>query len=515
MDFEKNIPLKYTTKVFVLPHLNCFVFGIGIYEFTKAFYVQLFNVVTDNFDYFKNASQKICLNLYQELQLNRNKIYTKVFLACRELERSFLISFSSDNNFKPEILEDAIGLFPNNKEVMEKLLNETNKEKIDINNVVNVILDNEKKLDCGGEYIFHMFSDTQTFLINRIAKSPNYKSLLNEMIKNCSSLYLLRGLNIYFDQNVWSNIVDDISLKKYDCLKKLLNNIKADKINITYSSVNIKETCKRKYESKRFEELYIIKKITNNLFIDEKYERRLIDPFDIYEQQMGIDPIVNSLVTAFQNEVNKLTNYDSYPAVKAVLLDKKVANNIAPDAIFEFLNKHMKKGMNSLPLNMNTNIYENAGTFLTNITNLLCNFIESALPDLPELPKSDCIKIIRAAMEKQGEAILSKKMTLNDIKNTNIDTIFENLGYKEEMIPGLLNGFLEASNYHPDKNKLKEKKNVIIDGDDMSHANYCVHFDIFVSEDKKLKERLLAVKDKLKFKTEILSLNELLVRLNG
>lgn len=100
------------------------------------------------------------------------------------------------------------------------------------------------------------------------------------------------------------------------------------------------------------------------------------------------------------------------------------------------------------------------------------------------------------------------QFTYSDFKPTKLDSIFEKLGYKEDMLPGLLNGFLEASNYHPDKRKLKKKKNVIIDDDDMSHANYCVHFDVFVSDDNKLKKRLKAVRDKIGFETRILGLDE-------
>ena len=155
----------------------------------------------------------------------------------------------------------------------------------------------------------------------------------------------------------------------------------------------------------------------------------------------------------------------------------------------------------------------NIEAFYEKTINMICELIDQYLPSLPGFPKNEMIESIKSAMEKKGKEIEQKEIKYSDFKATNLESILKKVGLNEEMLPGMLNGFLEASNYYPDKAKLKQKKNVVIDQDDMAHANYCVFFNIFVSNDRRLKQRLSAVQTNLKFMTKIMSFDEFIEEL--
>ena len=338
-DYNRSIPLKYATKVFVIPHLKCFIFGIGVFEFTKLYYNNLLNVITDNFEYIIKISEKVCLDLYNHLELNKNKVFTKVFLACQDKDKIYLVSFSSDSNFTPNIIKEAFGFYPNNETIQKQISLEIAKEKIDINSIVDIIKKNEKLLDCSGEYFLHMFIEENGFIIKKVGISEDYNINLKSMLRYCNAPPERKGISVYFDQNIWGELVDDIEKNRLERLEILIKGINEGKINLTYSSVNIHETVRRKINKKVKQELSLMKRLTYNYYIDETYAFKIKDPFDAYQEVNTIDPVVQTLIDNFKDNIKELIDAETKTDIKQKICESKIMNNIYTEKIFDKLDE--------------------------------------------------------------------------------------------------------------------------------------------------------------------------------
>ncbi len=508
-DMKNYTPVQYATKVFTVPHLDCFIFGIGVFNFTKAFYDNFLNIITDNFDYMLESSEKMCIDIYHNLKLHENNIFTKVFLAKRNGKQIDFVSFTNEENFKPRIIDDAIGFFPDNKIVSDKLYPELNKNNIEISGIVNILKINEDVLDSGGEYYLHMFSDENNILISRLGKSVNYKNKLKKMIENCSIISERKGVSIYFDQNIWGNLLNEIELQNFSSVEKIIKKIQDSKMNIGYSSINIKETLRRGKQEKILQELTLIKKLTYNIFIDQGFKFIYKNPFDLWKQKKDIDPIVDKFIAGFKSSFDELINSKSTVEVKKYFSSSRIMNNIRPEEIFAHLDTVIMEQMRNLSIyDKNLNIMRDAEVFYNKVVESIMIFLRQSFNEFQDAEFENLFKKLEIEMKNKGKEILNQEIKVDDFKATELDLLFKKLGHKEEFLPGFMTGFLEASNYHPDKVKLKTKKGEIIDSDDMAHVNYAAFFDYFVTEDKRLSERVKAVKDKMGMKTKILKMNE-------
>ena len=507
-DINTGTPIKYSSKVFTVPHLDCFIFGIGVSEFTKSYYDQMLNVVSDNIDYIKQVSERICISSYYSLKLHEQKIFSKVFFIKRIEEKIHFLSFCSDDNFKPKITSEAIGFFPQNQRISLLLQDEINQESIEVKNIFNILEENESEIDSGGEYFLHMFSGDNSFLISKLGKSKNYKKQLQEMIGNCALIGELKGKTFYFDQNIWGNLLDNIQKNDFEIVSDLIDKISQNKISIAYSSVNIKETLRRSIETNILEELSLVKKITNNIYLSPDFKFGLKDPFEVYREQKINDPVVDTLIKSFQDNINELIESNSDDDVKNQLLESKILNNIHSSEIFDFLDNQFKNIGNQNVVDTEDILNPSIKVFYEKTMDMIVNFLEESFSSIDGFDTESLITKVKEEMIKKGDDILKQDIKKSTVKPTNIDTLFKNLGYQEELLPGLMNGFLEASNYHPDSKKLKKKKGVKIDDDDMSHVNYCTFFDYFITEDTKLIKRISAVKEKLNISTEVLRMDE-------
>ncbi len=497
-------PVKFSSKVYTIPHLDSFIFGIGVSEFTKQYFDQILNIVTDDVEYLKKASKRICLNNYYKMGLHKSNVYTKVFLIKRVGFDIAFISFCSENKFEPKLTTDAVGFYPQNNRIASLFENELSQEKIEVNNIYKIIEENEAELDAGGQYFIHMFSGDAGFLISKIGESRNYKKVLKEMIENCSRIDQIYGKTIYFDQNIWGNLLEEVHNANYSLVKKIKSKISDLKISIAYSFVNIKETSRRGIESNLFEEISLIKQLTNNLYISPDFKLQYHDPYEVIAQISMNDPIIDSLLNSFKENLEELIESNSTDVLSSQILESKILNNIPTSQIFDFLDSHFEKMTNEY--DQNDSLNPSIKVFYEKTINLIVDILETTFCSIDGFDGSSIISQVRKIMMDKGEEFLNIEITTSSVKPTQIDSLFNNFGYNKELLPGLLNGFLEASNYHPDSKKLKNKKGVKIDEDDMSHANYCSFFDYFVTEDSKLRKRLLAVKEKMNIETEIIDM---------
>lgn len=515
-DMKNNIPVQYASKVFTVPHLDCFIFGIGVFSFTKAFYDNFLNIVTDNFNYMLESSEIMCIDIYHNLKLHDNNIFTKVFLAKRNGKKIDFVSFTSEENFKPKIIDDAIGFFPDIKMVSDKLNLELNKNNIEISEIVKILKLNEDVLDSGGEYYLHMFSDEKNILISRLGKSENYTHKLKEMIKNCSIITERKGVSIYFDQNIWGNLLKEMEMNNFSNLENIIQKIQNGKINIGYSSINIKETLRRSKQKKILQELTLIKKLTYNIFINPEFKFLYTNPFDLWKQKKDIDPVVNKFISEFKSSFDELINSKSSVEAKKYIPSSRVMNNIRPEEIFAHLDTVIIEQMDNLDIyDQNLNVMKDAEVFYNKVVEAIKTFLRQSFNKLKDVEFDNLFKKIEIEMRNKGQGILNQKIKVADFKVSELDSLFKKLGHKDELLPGFMTGFLEASNYHPDTAKLKKKKGEMIDSDDMSHVNYAAFFDYFITEDRRLLERVKAVKDKMEMKTIILNMNGFIDLINS
>ncbi|MCP4179633.1 MAG: hypothetical protein GY756_17885 [bacterium] len=503
-DYNTNKLIKFSSKVYTIPHLDSLIFGIGVENFTKSYYDNILNVISDDIEYFKIISKRICIDNYHSLKLHIDSVYVKVFFIHRIKEQIKFISFCSDNNFEPIITDEAIGLFPQNELVTKQLI-PLLKDKIEIRDVLNIIKDHEPQLSSGGEYFLHMYSGENALLITKIGESSKYQSDLNKMIQNSSIFKKNTEKSFYFDQNIWGNLLDEVKNNDTSILKEIINRIDEGKMFIAYSSVNIKETRRRTIDFKIKEELSLIKKLSNCIYVTNDYRFNITDPYEIFEQQTSDnDPTFQGFYDSFKrNFDNLITKLKTQDIPDDPLVSKKL-NNISPDEIFNHIDELINTYNKDFDSESNNFSDIPIQEFCKENLQLLIDYLENSFKFIKHPTINLEIQKIKESISNMDQQTFKPIVANPNIQNFDIDKIFKDNGIKDDILPGVLNGFLEASNYHPDSKKLKKKKGVIIDEDDMSHLNYSTCFDYFVTEDTKLINRFNAVKNKLEIETVIL-----------
>lgn len=79
-DANSGTPIKYSSKVFTVPHLDCFIFGIGTPEFIKTYCDHILNIVSDNINYVKQESERFSA-VKEKLNISTELLRMEDFIA--------------------------------------------------------------------------------------------------------------------------------------------------------------------------------------------------------------------------------------------------------------------------------------------------------------------------------------------------------------------------------------------------------------------------------------------------
>jgi hypothetical protein len=181
---DTKVPHIYTTKFYLLPHLDIVICGTGIAQVVMDWFVYVNSgMIVRDIDHLNEFTQKQLIKIGQQHNLDENNtttIYHFGFSKSSKCYRGY--AYRSINNFEPELFSNGSGIKPP-IENMDRYLVNGSYNFIEIalqqyNDDKNSPL--EKKVGIGGELIFCLLIN-QTIQISKIFSFLDYQENYDKM----------------------------------------------------------------------------------------------------------------------------------------------------------------------------------------------------------------------------------------------------------------------------------------------------------------------------------------------
>jgi len=190
----KGEPHMFTTKAFIVPHLQMIICGTGVAGFLGKWFVQINDrMVVRGIDHLNYHTPGVLVDLWrnhkEELSISET-ITTTVYHFGFSEEDGIIHSYvyRSANNFKSEDLQYGIGIKPECN-VPEGYKLPTNiKEMMDEQRAIQASCPKDERVYIGGKILIHHLTKSG-FNVYTLDKFEDFEATEIEIYKNFDSLY--------------------------------------------------------------------------------------------------------------------------------------------------------------------------------------------------------------------------------------------------------------------------------------------------------------------------------------
>lgn len=192
-DGETKEPLKFASKIFLLPHLKGAVCGTGCLDLILEWYsyIQKDVLATDIIFLDKIATEKLC-EISKEISLSGGQTTTIYHFGYNEKAEVFTgFAYRGTNDFKSEKLIYSIGIKPSEGEIQEYALKELAQnglpegfiKTMQQQKIYDDNLSKDKQVGIGGEIHF-LSMDKNESLFSVCHRFDDYNEALQKMFRH-------------------------------------------------------------------------------------------------------------------------------------------------------------------------------------------------------------------------------------------------------------------------------------------------------------------------------------------
>jgi len=191
---EDKRPLKYISKIFLLPHLQCIICGTGMLDLVINWvdFVQKSMVFKNVLDLNRHVQDHL-KNVSDELNIPINKSSTIYHFGIDKINNEMVgFAYRSKNSYESEKLIYSLGIKPNYEDVAQQAM-DIIVEKGIILGIVSIItqlkkidenLELEQQVGIGGEIHLVTLDKNGKYYVETIHQFSDYEQRFSEMLDN-------------------------------------------------------------------------------------------------------------------------------------------------------------------------------------------------------------------------------------------------------------------------------------------------------------------------------------------
>jgi len=313
--------------------------------------------------------------------------------------------------------------------------------------------------------------------------------------------------SVYFDHNIYSYVVRNELNGNYsvsDQIQKLINN---NTIRVYYSDQHIFETSKREIISHIDKELEVIHRITCDWFIEPDYQLIRFDPRLRYKflHSTGIFELFKSVMGWVVEQSSKEEDPKS-PLPNNIPSQKM--NNLPIKDVLPLIEKQMQDASSKINPSDFSRQFQLPDENKNEIINIFTNFLQLLVGE-----SANSQEIKRKLQQGMDKKLLSVKKQILPLLQQNQFTINEWLkafNLTDDSTVAALENLIGSFGYYPDKKRVRDKKGPLGEQYDSPHLGYAVHFQYFVTNDKRFAKRSKIVVNELNLSTKLMNLQKFL-----
>lgn len=191
---DNKRPLKYASKFFLLPHLQCIVCGTGVLELLIKWFDFIQNsMVFENVVALNRHVQNHLKRISDELNIPINESSTIYHFGVDKITKEIVgFAYRSSNSYESEKLIYSMGIKPDYEDIVQKAI-DLIAEKGIIPGIVAIVtglkeiddkLELEQRVGIGGEIHLVVLEKNGLYTVKIIHQFSDYKQGFSEMLEN-------------------------------------------------------------------------------------------------------------------------------------------------------------------------------------------------------------------------------------------------------------------------------------------------------------------------------------------